>query len=143
MGKKKYPRVALPAVLNPPHLHLRQRLLFSVSCLPAQKGSSLCSDQTSSQPQAADWLKAASYRSRIGNGCRYQAATAAGDNWHRSRPSACGTAHSGWHTEKFGCSTSAGRLQLLVFESLPERPHLKKPDARGRYGNRGARIVRL
>lgn len=103
--EKKYPRVTLPAVLNPPHLHLRQRLLFSVSCLPAQRGTGLCSDQTSSQPQTANWLTAASCCSRTGNGRRYQPATAAGDKWHRSWPSACATAHSGWHPLKFGTGT--------------------------------------
>lgn len=41
---------------------------------------------------------AASCCSRTGNGHHYQRAPASGDNWHRLQPSACGTAHSGWHS---------------------------------------------
>lgn len=34
-------------------------------------------------------------------------------------------------------------IQLLVFESLTEEPQSKTSAARGRYGNKGARIVSL
>lgn len=58
---------------------------------------------------------------------------------HVARLTAAGTQSS----LEAAYSTSAGRLQLLVFESLTEQPQSKTRLARGRYGNKGACIVRL
>lgn len=76
-----------------------------------------------------------------GNEHRYQRARASGGNWHLhvARLTAAGTQRS----LELVDSTNAGRLQLLVFESFTEQPQLKTRLDRGRYGNKGAFIVRL
>lgn len=133
--EKKYPWVRLPAVLNPPHLHPRQWILFSISYFPAQRGSSLCSDQTSSQPQR---LTGNSYF-LLQRGWTPLPTSIAYNHLHVARLTAAGTPSR----LEPACLTSTGRLQLHVFESLTEQPQSETRVDCGRYGNKGAGIVKL